>query len=104
MNKIIVLFMFTLSFFIKQEKFTEWTCESGDRKYVVQIYDKKINIKINEYEYSYVLENLNNKKVFKDNDEYYYFTIENNKLRFSYYKKKYRRDVVEMITLDFLKK
>lgn len=104
MNKIILLFIFTLSFFTKQEKFTEWTSESGDRKYIVRIYDKKIDIKINEYEYSYVLEKLNNKMVFKENDEYYYFTIENNKLRFSYYNKKYRRDVDEMIILDFLKK
>lgn len=104
MNKIIILFMFALSFFTKQEKNTEWTSENKDRKYVVQIYDKKINIKINEYQYSYVLENLNGKKVFKENKEYYYFTIENNKLRFSYYNKKYRRDVDEMITLDFLKK
>lgn len=96
--------MFTLSFFTKQVKFTEWTSESGDRKYLVKVYDKKIDIKINEYEYSYVLENLNSKKVFKENDEYYYFTIENNKLRFSYYNKKYRRDVDEMITLQFLKK
>ncbi len=103
MNKIILLFLFTLSFFTNQEKFTEWRCESGDRNYIVKIYDKKINIKINEYDYSYVLENLNGKKVFKENDEYYYFTIKNNKLRFSYYNKKYRRDVIEMITLDFLK-
>lgn len=104
MNKIILLFMFTLSFFAKQVKFTEWTSESGDRKYVVRIYDKKINIKINEYEYSYVLENLKRKSVFKENNEFYYFTIENNKLHFSYYNKKYRRDVDEMITLQFLKK
>jgi hypothetical protein len=101
MNKIILLFIFTLSFFTNQEKFTEWTSESGDRKYVVRIYDKKINIKINEYEYSYT---LINKEKFKMEKEYFYYEIKNNKLHINYFVKKTRIAVDEIVTLQFLKK
>ena len=96
---ITVLLLFNI-----QEKFTEWTSEYDNRKYQVKINDKKIRISVNGNEYTYILKKLNKKSVFKENNEYYYFTIEKNKLRFYYYEKKYRRDVDEMITLLFIKK
>jgi hypothetical protein len=101
MNKIIILFMFALSFFTKQEKHTEWTSENKDRKYVVRIYDKKISVKINESEYNY---NLINKRKFKMENEYFYYEIKNNKLHINYFVKKTRIAVDEIVTLEFIKK
>lgn len=93
--------MFTLSLFSYQEKFTEWTSESGDRKYVVRIYDKKISLKINQSEYDYDL--INNEK-FKMEKEYFYYEIKNNKLYIHYFVRKTRIAVDEIVTLVFLKK
>ena len=101
MNKIILLFLFTLSFFTNQEKFSEWRCESGDRNYIVKIYDKKISVKINESEYNY---NLINKRKFKMENEYFYYEIKNNKLHINYFVKKTRIAVDEIVTLEFIKK